>query len=120
MADDLRSRLLEPRYISDEDHARTPDAVLTTLQEFRRERYEAVAALDERDERIKALEAGLEHIAEYWNRDQNETAMADALWHIIETAEALTNPTPAKPRQGTAEQPWCDPMPETPMPDGPA
>jgi len=34
------------------------------------------------------LEA-LQHIAEYWNRDQNETAMADALWHIIETAEAL-------------------------------
>lgn len=28
------------------------------------------------------------HIEEYWNRDQNETAMADALWHIIETASA--------------------------------
>ncbi|MCK9566431.1 MAG: hypothetical protein M0Q43_10330 [Methanothrix sp.] len=33
------------------------------------------------------LEA-LKHIEEYWNRDQNETAMADALWHIIETAQA--------------------------------
>lgn len=31
------------------------------------------------------LEA-LEHIVEYWNRDQNEDAMADALWHIIEVA----------------------------------
>lgn len=23
------------------------------------------------------------------------------------------------PQQGTEEQPWADPMPETPMPDGP-
>lgn len=29
----------------------------------------------------------MEHIIEYWNRDQNEMAMADALNHIIETAE---------------------------------
>lgn len=33
------------------------------------------------------LEA-LQSIAEYWNRDQNETAMADACWHAIETAMA--------------------------------
>lgn len=25
-------------------------------------------------------------IEEYWNRDQNETAMADALWYIVNTA----------------------------------
>lgn len=36
---------------------------------------------------VSKLVSALEHIAEYWNRDQNETAMADALWHIIETAE---------------------------------
>lgn len=30
----------------------------------------------------------LQHISEYWNGDQNEQAMSDALWHIIETAEA--------------------------------
>lgn len=29
----------------------------------------------------------LEHIVEYWNRDQNEKAIADALWHIIDVAE---------------------------------
>ena len=34
-----------------------------------------------------ALIYALQHIAEYWNRDQNEQAMNDALWHIIETAE---------------------------------
>jgi len=30
----------------------------------------------------------LEHIIEYWNRDRNDHAMHDALWHIIETADA--------------------------------
>jgi hypothetical protein len=25
-------------------------------------------------------------IEEYWNRDQNETAMADALWYLVGTA----------------------------------
>lgn len=38
------------------------------------------------------LRAALEHIVEYWNRDENEKAMSDALWHILETAEdALAN-----------------------------
>ena len=33
----------------------------------------------------------LENIVEYWNRDRNDKAMHDALWHIIEAAqEALT------------------------------
>ena len=32
------------------------------------------------------LVEAVEHIVEYWNRDQNEDAMSDALWHIIETA----------------------------------
>jgi len=36
------------------------------------------------DELIEALE----HIEDYWNRDHNEQAMADALWHIIDTAQA--------------------------------
>ena len=33
------------------------------------------------------LEA-LQNIAEYWNQDQNEEAMADACWHAIHTARA--------------------------------
>lgn len=33
-------------------------------------------------------------IEEYWNRDQNENAMADALWKIIEIADgAMTEAT---------------------------
>jgi len=38
-------------------------------------------------QRDAAVEA-LEHIEEYWNRNQNEKAMADALWHMLETAHA--------------------------------
>ena len=34
------------------------------------------------------LYEALEHIEEYWNRDQNISAMSDALWHIIEVAQA--------------------------------
>lgn len=33
------------------------------------------------------LKEALEHIIEYWNRDENNTAMGDALLEIIETAE---------------------------------
>ena len=38
-------------------------------------------------ERKELLEA-LQNIAEYWNQDQNEAAMADACWHAIHTARA--------------------------------
>ena len=37
---------------------------------------------------VQMLREALEHIREYWNRDQNESAMADALWHILEAADA--------------------------------
>ena len=47
----------------------------------------------------------LEHIVEYWNRDQNEKAMTDALWHIIDVAEeaiakATKNGPPAAKHEG--------------------
>lgn len=43
--------------------------------------------LDEALEQRDRLAAALGSIAEYWNRNQNETAMADACWHAINTAE---------------------------------
>ena len=43
------------------------------------------------------LEA-LQDIAEYWNQDQNEAAMADACWHAIHTARAAIT-------KATGEQP---------------
>lgn len=43
---------------------------------------EAVGAEAERDR----MTAALEHTIEYWNREPDEEAMYDALWHIIDTA----------------------------------
>jgi len=37
---------------------------------------------------IRAQQEALESIREYWNQDQNEDAMADALWHNINVADA--------------------------------
>jgi len=37
---------------------------------------------------VDELVEALEHIEEYWNRDSNISAMSDALWHIIEVAQA--------------------------------
>ena len=46
---------------------------------------------DEARELARELRDTLINIEEYWNRDQNETAMADACWHAINTAQdALT------------------------------
>jgi len=36
---------------------------------------------------VQRLRAALEYILEYWNRDENEHAMSDALWKIIAIAE---------------------------------
>lgn len=41
----------------------------------------------ELDAEVERLREALEHIAEYWNRNRDDGAMHDALWHIIETAE---------------------------------
>lgn len=38
----------------------------------------------------------LAHIVEYWNRDRNEDAMHDALWHIIETAAQALEAVPSQ------------------------
>jgi hypothetical protein len=35
-----------------------------------------------------ALADALINIEEYWNRDQNETAMADACWHAVNLAQS--------------------------------
>jgi hypothetical protein len=35
----------------------------------------------------KVMREALESIAEYWNRDRNDSAMHDACWHAINTAD---------------------------------
>lgn len=37
---------------------------------------------------LAEAQAKLAHLAEYWNRDENEIAMKDACWHTVEVAEA--------------------------------
>lgn len=37
---------------------------------------------------LAEVQADLQHLAEYWNRDENEMAMKDACWHTIEVAES--------------------------------
>lgn len=54
---------------------------------------------------IERLRTALASIEEYWNRDQNETAMTNACWHTVETArEALA----------------AAPKPHWPVPSAPA
>ncbi len=60
---------------------------------------DTIEALQQEIERLQtqaaAMREALEHIAEYWNRNNNEKAMEDACWHAIETAvEALGGDTP--------------------------
>ena len=52
------------------------------------------------DKRIAELEGALEHIIEYWNKDENSTAMSDALWHILETAEQALKDKPDEKSKG--------------------
>lgn len=42
---------------------------------------------------VERLREALASIEEYWNRDQNETAMADACWNAVNTADAALKDT---------------------------
>lgn len=53
-----------------------------------------VAERDTLAAQLAAARAALEHIAEYWNRSENDTAMNDALYHMIDTAEVALSATP--------------------------
>jgi hypothetical protein len=44
----------------------------------------ALEVVEERDAEIKRLRECIEGIEEYWNRDENDGAMSDALWTIID------------------------------------
>lgn len=43
-------------------------------------------ALEEATQKCREYSDTLQHIAHYWNGDTNETAMADALHHIVDVA----------------------------------
>ena len=64
--------------ISDQTVYDLTEKVIPNIQE------KLEAAEKERDDLLEVLK----NIEEYWNQDQNETAMADACWHAINTARA--------------------------------
>ena len=92
MADDLRTRLLAVV-------AGCGEPICPICEKIN----EAVAALDERDERIKALEEGLRQLMSNAEIAKNHLPpeadiVSSALFDTIEQARnLLTNPTPAKP-----------------------
>ncbi|MEX3933316.1 hypothetical protein AB4Y32_16185 [Paraburkholderia phymatum] len=66
----------------------TEEVTTVSVDELRAEVAILNGALHEAEEKESALIEALEHIVEYWNRDRNDAAMHNALWHIIETAES--------------------------------
>ena len=70
------------------DRTRELECVIIDLKQQVRDAEKA------RDDLLEALQ----NIAEYWNQDQNEAAMADACWHAIHTARAAI-------AKATGEQP---------------
>ena len=70
------------------DRVRELECVISDLKQQARD------AEKDRDDLLEALQ----NIAEYWNQDQNEAAMADACWHAIHTARAAI-------AKATGEQP---------------
>jgi len=50
--------------------------------------HQAACELTEARKQRDTLAEALEHIAEYWNQNNNATAMEDACWHAIQTAES--------------------------------
>ena len=70
------------------DRVRELECVISDLKQQARD------AEKDRDDLLEALQ----NIAEYWNQDQNEAAMADACWHAIHTARTAI-------AKATGEQP---------------
>lgn len=63
-------------------------ALLDDLEESEAAIASKDRALTATRKQLAEAQARLQSIAEYWNRDENEEAMSDALWHIIEVAES--------------------------------
>lgn len=47
---------------------------------------EAATAIRNLTALVREAREALDHITEYWNKDRNDAAIHDALWHIIDTA----------------------------------
>lgn len=64
-----------------------PDSWVHSIVPTQIERIKPKPTIEQLQAENERLKEALEHILEYWNRDENQMAMSDALWHFIETAE---------------------------------
>lgn len=55
-------------------------------EKLERERDAAMAEIEAMREAIREAHDAFVDLSEYWNKDQNEKAMADACWHTVETS----------------------------------
>jgi hypothetical protein len=91
------SRLIDVADKANEDQSDVQVALSASFAEA-----VAYVEIDRLDEENKAMRAAIEEaetsltdIAEYWNQDENESAMSDACWHAVGTAKkAITKLQP--------------------------
>lgn len=73
-------------------------ALRAKMEQLERERDGARAEIEAMREAIKEAHDTFVNLSEYWNKDQNEKAMADACWHTVETSlDALDKLKPFLP-----------------------
>lgn len=91
--DDTHKKLAEAQ--SSEAHWRANhDSIVRKLRLFTQrddlpvDRLPAYGYVLELENQLAEAQAKLAHLAECWNRDENEIAMKDACWHTVEVAEA--------------------------------
>jgi predicted nuclease with TOPRIM domain len=67
-------------------------SILTQLDEADRTIEAQRQEIQKLQAQVARMREALEHIREYWNRDNNEKAMLDACWESINTAESVLIP----------------------------
>jgi hypothetical protein len=73
-------------------------------EQLERENERLRSIIHKQEQERQGMRDNLEHIVEYWNRDENEKAMADALWYILGAAsDILANGEHVHPLPASAE-----------------
>jgi hypothetical protein len=68
------------------------ESLRTELSECRMQRLTDFGEYQTATEELARMRNALGEVAEYWNRDQNEAAMADACWNAIDVANKALAP----------------------------
>jgi hypothetical protein len=81
-----------------ESHGHWSFALRAKMEKLELERNAARAEVEAMREAIREAHDTFVNLSEYWNKDQNEKAMADACWHTVETSlDALAKLQPFLP-----------------------